>query len=134
MDISNLLVLTGDYPSNRAYGGTSRPVFDLDSVTGLRLIAEMNRGMAHEIMGRKTTLAPTDFFPGAAFSPFKQDRAEVAGQYAKLRKKIEAGARFVITQIGYDARKLHELQAWLKAEGFTIPAVASIYVLSPATA
>ncbi len=134
MDISNLLVLTGDYPSNRAYAGTSRPVFDLDSVTGLRLIREMNRGMEHEIMAKKTTLAPTSFFPGVAFSPFKQEKAEVTGQYAKLRKKIEAGAQFIITQIGYDARKLHELQAWLKAEGLTIPTVASIYVLSPATA
>lgn len=134
MDISNLLVLTGDYPSNRAYEGTSRPVFDLDSVTGLRLIREMNRGMEHEIMAKKTTLAPTDFFPGVAFSPFKEDKAEVIGQYLKLRKKIEAGARFIITQIGYDARKLHELQAWLKAEGLTVPTIASIYVLSPVTA
>ena len=76
-------------------------------------------------MAKKTTLAPTSFFPGVAFSPFKQEIAEVTGQYAKLRKKIEAGAQFIITQIGYDARKLHELQAWLKAEGLTIPTVAS---------
>ena len=134
MDISNLLVLTGDYPSNTAFEGTSKPVFDLDSVTGLRLIAEMNRGMEHEIMLKKTTLAPTSFFPGVAFSPFKEEEAEVMGQYYKLNKKIEAGARFIITQVGYDARKLHELQLWLTARQYKVPVVASIYVLSHATA
>ncbi|MFC1942447.1 methylenetetrahydrofolate reductase C-terminal domain-containing protein [Chloroflexota bacterium] len=134
MDINNLLVLTGDYPSNTAFEGTSRPVFDLDSVTGLRLIAEMNRGMEHEIMLRKTILAPTDFFTGVAFSPFKQEEAEVMGQYYKLKKKIDAGANFIITQVGYDVRKLHELQLWLKARKYNIPAIASIYVLPYATA
>ncbi len=134
MDINNLLVLTGDYPSNTAFEGTSRPVFDLDSVTGLRLIGEMNQGMEHEIMLKKTVLAPTSFFTGVAFSPFKQEEAEVMGQYYKLKMKIEAGADFIITQVGYDARKLHELQLWLKARQYEIPAVASIYVLSHATA
>jgi methylenetetrahydrofolate reductase (NADPH) len=134
MDINNLLVLTGDYPSNTAFQGTSRPVFDLDSVTGLELIAEMNRGMEHEIMLKKSRLAPTSFFPGVAFSPFKQDEAEVMGQYSKLKKKIEAGAGFIITQVGYDVRKLDELQRWLRLRSYSIPAVASIYVLSGTTA
>jgi methylenetetrahydrofolate reductase (NADPH) len=70
LGINNLLVLTGDYPSNRGFTGTSKPVFDLDSVNGLKLISEMNRGMEHEIMRKKTILAPTDFFTGVAFSPF----------------------------------------------------------------
>ncbi len=134
MDINNLLVLTGDYPSGTSYTGTSRPVFDLDAVTGLQLIAEMNRGMEHEIMRKKTTLAPTDFFSGVAFSPFKRDEAEVMGQYYKLAKKIRAGAGFTITQVGYDARKWHELLLWLRTRRYRFPALASIYVLSEATA
>ena len=134
MDINNLLVLTGDYPSNISFKGTSRPVFDLDSVNGLRLVAEMNRGMEHEIMRKITTLAPTDFFAGAAFSPFKRDEAEIMGQYFKLKKKIESGADFIITQVGYDVRKLHELQLWLKTYNYSIPVLPSIYVLSYGTA
>jgi methylenetetrahydrofolate reductase (NADPH) len=134
MDINNLLVLTGDYPSNTAFQGTSRPVFDLDSVTGLQLIAEMNQGMEHEIMLKKATLAPTSFFCGVAFSPFKQDEPEVIGQYHKLERKIAAGAGFIITQVGYDVRKLQELQFWLRQNHHDIPAVASIYVLSMTTA
>jgi methylenetetrahydrofolate reductase (NADPH) len=130
LDINNVLILTGDYPSNLGFTGKSKPVFDLDSVNGLRLVAEMNRGIEREIMRRRTRLAPTAFFAGVAFSPFKQMEAEVMGQLYKMKKKIEAGADFVITQVGYDARKLHEFQTWLSVQGYRIPALASIYVLS----
>jgi methylenetetrahydrofolate reductase (NADPH) len=122
--------LTGDYPSNLGFTGKSKPVFDLDSVNGLRLVAEMNRGLEREILRKPTRLAPTDFYAGAAFSPFKQLESEVMGQCAKMNKKIAAGADFVITQVGYDARKLQEFQLWLKAQGRRIPALAAIYVLS----
>jgi len=43
---------------------------------------------------------------------------------------MEAGADFVITQVGYDARKMHEFLMWLKARDYRIPALASVYVLS----
>jgi methylenetetrahydrofolate reductase (NADPH) len=130
LNIQNVLILTGDYPSSLGFKGKSKPVFDLDSVNGLRLAAEMNRGMEREIMRRPIRLAPTSFFAGVAFSPFKQMEAEVMGQYFKLRKKIAAGADFAITQVGYDARKLHEFLLWMKTQSFDIPALAGIYVLS----
>ncbi|HSW39737.1 MAG TPA: methylenetetrahydrofolate reductase C-terminal domain-containing protein [Acidobacteriota bacterium] len=130
LDIQNVLILTGDYPSNLGFKGKSKPVFDLDSVNGLRLVAGMNRGMEREIMRKPVRLAPTAFFAGVAVSPFKQMEAEVMGQYYKMRKKIAAGADFAITQVGYDARKMHELLMWLKAHSYDIPALAGIYVLS----
>jgi len=130
LDINNILVLTGDYPSNLGFTGKSKPVFDLDSVNGLRLVREMNRGLMRNIMRKPTRLGSTDFFAGVAFSPFKQMEAEVMGQYYKMKKKVEAGADFVITQVGYDARKLHEFLTWLKANGYSLPALAGIYVLS----
>ena len=37
-------------------------------------------------------------------------------QYFKLRKKVEAGARFVINQIGWNARKDDELLRWIRRE------------------
>ncbi|MBN1643772.1 MAG: methylenetetrahydrofolate reductase C-terminal domain-containing protein [Dehalococcoidales bacterium] len=127
--VSNLLVLTGDYPSNTGFKGTARPVFDLDSVNGLQLVETMNGGMEYETAGKKSVLKPTDFFAGAAISPFKQTEPELMGQYYKLKKKIEAGAKFIITQVGYDARKLHELIQWLKLNGYKTPALANIYLL-----
>ncbi|MEJ2109090.1 MAG: methylenetetrahydrofolate reductase C-terminal domain-containing protein [Acidobacteriota bacterium] len=130
LDINNILVLTGDYPSNLGFTGKSKPVFDLDSVNGLRLVREMNRGLMRTIMRKPTRLGSTDFFAGVAFSPFKQMEAEAMGQYYKMKKKAEAGADFVITQVGYDARKLDEFLTWLKIRQYAIPTLAGIYVLS----
>jgi 5,10-methylenetetrahydrofolate reductase len=129
LGVRNLLLLTGDYPSSGGFKGRSKPVFDLDSVHGLQLVRMMNSGMEHEAMGKKTTLAPTDFFAGTSVSPFKQSEAELMGQYYKLKKKVEAGADFVITQLGYDARKLHEVLTWLKVHGYNTPVMSNIYVL-----
>jgi methylenetetrahydrofolate reductase (NADPH) len=130
LDIHNILVLTGDYPSNLGFTGKSKPVFDLDSVNGLRLVKEMNRGLMRTIMRKPTRLGATRFFAGVAFSPFKQMEAEVMGQYYKMEKKMRAGADFAITQVGYDARKLHEFMIWLNTRQYTIPALAGVYVLS----
>jgi len=129
LGVRNLLMLTGDYPSTSGFQGRPKPVFDLDSVHGLQLAEMMNRGMEHEAMGKKTTLAATDFFAGAAVSPFKQSEPELMGQYYKLKKKIEAGTKFLVTQVGYDARKFHELLLWLKTKAYRIPAVMNIYIL-----
>jgi methylenetetrahydrofolate reductase (NADPH) len=128
--LRNVLMLTGDYPASSAFGTLPKPVFDLDSVHGLQLVTKMNRGIEQETAGKKTTLAATDFFAGAAVSPFKATEAELIGQYIKLKKKIEAGAGFIVTQVGYDTRKLHELLQWLKNNNYHVPVLANIYVLS----
>ncbi|MBN2106065.1 MAG: methylenetetrahydrofolate reductase, partial [Deltaproteobacteria bacterium] len=125
----NLLLLSGDYPSNEGFGGTSRPVFDLDPVNALQLVAEMNKGFKYQNLGKPQQLTPTQFFAGVGISPFKASEAELAGQYYKLRKKIAAGAKFAITQIGYDARKIHELLQWLKLNKFDLPVLANLFVL-----
>ena len=130
LGIHNVLILTGDYPSSLGFTGKSKPVFDLDSVNGLRLAAEMNQGMEREILRKPIRLASTNFYAGVAFSPFKQMEAEALGQYYKMQKKIRAGADFAITQVGYDARKLQEFLLWMKTQNQPIPALAGIYVLS----
>jgi len=132
--VRNLLVLTGDFPSNEAFMGRSKPVFDLDPIHVLQLTDAMNEGLEHEVQRKKRTLQPTDFFAGACISPFKKTEAELMGQYYKLKKKIKAGARFIITQVGYDARKYHELLQWLKVNGYDIPLMANIYILPYGTA
>jgi len=128
-DVRNILVLSGDYPSGEGFEGRPKPVFDIDPVNAIRLIETMNRGLEHMVMGKKVTLASTDFFAGVCVSPFKQQESELMAQYFKLKKKIEAGAKFIITQVGYDARKLHEVLQWLRVNGYSIPALANIYIL-----
>lgn len=126
--VRNLLIMSGDYPVS-GFQGRPAPVFDLDPIHILQLISNMNRGM--EYPGIKGTIRhhPSDFFPGAVVSPFKATEAEQMAQYYKLKKKIEAGAQFIVTQLGYDARKFHEILLFMKQNGFDIPLIGNIYVL-----
>ncbi|MEI6127065.1 MAG: methylenetetrahydrofolate reductase, partial [Pseudomonadota bacterium] len=126
----NLLVIAGDYPAPGGFGGTAKPVFDLDPVHVLQLTREMNQGLSYENLGKQLKLLPTSFFAGIGVSPFKKTEAELLGQYHKLRKKIAAGAQFAVTQIGFDARKLHELLLWLKEEKLSLPVITNLFVLT----
>jgi methylenetetrahydrofolate reductase (NADPH) len=130
VNVKNLLILTGDYPAPTGFKGKGKPVFDLDSVQGLQLIEALNSGLEYDISRKKAILAPTDFFAGTAVSPFKQTEEELMGQYYKLKKKIDTGAKFIITQVGYDARKFHELIQWLKINNFRTPLMANIFILT----
>lgn len=51
-------------------------------------------------------------------------------QYYKLNKKIASGAKFVISQLGYDARKWDELRRYMNLYHPTIPLIGNVYVLS----
>lgn len=126
--VRNLLVMTGDYPV-AGYKGRPKPVFDLDPIHTLELISEMNGGL--EVQGPKgpSNLQKSDFFAGAAVSPFKSNEAELMAQYYKLKKKIAGGAKFIVTQLGYDARKFHEVLQFLKINKIDIPVIGNIYIL-----
>lgn len=132
--VTNLLAMTGDYPKS-GYCGAPKPVFDLDPVTLIGLVREMNMGREFATPKGTNRLKPTHFFPGAVVSPFKQLEAEQMGQYFKLKKKLEAGAGFIVSQLGYDARKLHELIQVIKLLGYGhIPVVGNIFLLLPGAA
>jgi methylenetetrahydrofolate reductase (NADPH) len=93
----NVLALSGDYPVS-GYSGQSAPFFDLDSVGLLQLMAEIRAAISSRARWCRIT---------SAWSP------EVMPQYFKFARKIHPGARFVINQIGYDARKMAELLQYL---------------------
>lgn len=126
--VRNLLVMTGDYTVS-GFKGRPKPVFDLDPTHALELIGNMNKGL--EIPGPKgsTFHQPSDFFAGAAVSPFKATEAELMVQYFKMKKKVQAGAQFIVTQLGYDARKFHEVLQFAKANNINVPIVGNIYIL-----
>lgn len=126
--VKNILVMSGDYPVS-GFQGRPAPVFDLDPIHILQLINEMNKGLTYPGIKGKITHQAADFFPGAVVSPFKATEAEQILQYYKLKKKIEAGAQFIVTQLGYDARKFHEVLIFMKQNCFNIPLVGNIYIL-----
>jgi methylenetetrahydrofolate reductase (NADPH) len=128
--VNNLLVMTGDYPVG-GFDGRSRPVYDMDPTQVLNMISDLNDGLEYkDAFGRPVSLKETDFFSGAAVSPFKKLESEQMVQYYKLKKKIEAGAEYIIPQLGYDARKFHELIQFIDMNDWDIPVIGNVYVLS----
>ncbi|MGH3135851.1 MAG: methylenetetrahydrofolate reductase C-terminal domain-containing protein [Gaiellaceae bacterium] len=124
----NVLALSGDYPVT-GHKGLAAPVFDIDSVGLLDLFSEMNDGLP-DVRRPDARLERTDFFLGCVVTNHKRHEREVIPQYLKLRKKALAGARFVINQIGWDARKDDELLRWIRRDGLRLHALANVYLLS----
>ena len=127
----NVLALSGDFPTG-GYHGLAAPVFDIDSVGLLRMFTDMNEGIPFD--GPGGVHESTRFFMGATVTNHKRHEREVMPQYLKLAKKIANGARFIITQIGYHARKDDELLKWMATQDLHVPVIANVYVLSRAAA
>jgi methylenetetrahydrofolate reductase (NADPH) len=125
---NNVLALSGDY-ARQGHRGAPAPVFDIDSVGLLQLYAEMNRGLPDQ-RRPEHRLEATDFFLGCVVTNHKLYEREVVPQYQKLAKKAAAGARFVINQIGYDARKDDELLRYIRHAQLRLFALANVYLLS----
>jgi methylenetetrahydrofolate reductase (NADPH) len=124
----NVLALSGDYPVT-GHKGLAAPVFDIDSVGLLSLFSEMNDGL-RDTRKPGTRLDRTNFFLGGVVTNHKRREREVMPQYFKLKKKVEAGARFVINQIGWDVRKDDELLRWIRREELPVSVLANVYLLS----
>jgi methylenetetrahydrofolate reductase (NADH) len=129
----NVLCMSGDYPVT-GHRGHAAPVFDIDSVGLIELLADMNAGLLSDERQPAPELGRTDFFLGCVVTNHKRLEREVIPQYLKLRKKAGAGARFVINQIGYDTRKDDELLRWIRRDALPLATLANVYVLSPVAA
>ena len=132
MGLLNILALTGDYSSG-GFGGQGLPVFDLDSVTLICLLHALN-GRVQDDTDSGTDGPHAGFFVGCAVSPFKRTEAECLAQYAKLRMKTAVGADFVITQLGYDARKFQELRQVQRLLNIELPTLGTVFLLTPKVA
>jgi methylenetetrahydrofolate reductase (NADPH) len=136
LGLDNLLALSGDYSGHGVQGG-AKPVFDIDSIGLLTLLERFNTGLDVTRPNAKAPahLEPTSFFPGVAVTNFKLHENEVVPQLLKLEKKLQCGARWIINQIGYDSRKIHELLGWVQRRGWGhIPLIGNVYVLTPGVA
>jgi methylenetetrahydrofolate reductase (NADH) len=124
----NILALTGD-AQKEGFAGQSKPVYDLDSVLILSLLRALSGGLAHNQGTKPARTTPFDFFPGAVVNPFKVREPDLRMQFYKLQLKIAAGAQYIITQIGYNLRKLYELKQYMVREGLGhVPVLANVYV------
>ena len=125
-DVESILVMTGDKPVG------AKGVFELDSIGLLQSVRYMNN--ESYIKARPDALEQThQFFPGAVVSPFKYTEGSQMQQYYKMEKKIKCGAKFFITQVGWDWEKSHELFEYMNENDIDMPVIGNVYLLSTIT-
>lgn len=93
--VRNILAITGDPPEVGDYPG-SRGVYEIEAIGLTQLIAGLNRG--EDYNGRPID-APTSFYIGVAVNPSADD---LGLELDRFRQKIEAGAKFAMTQLVFD--------------------------------
>jgi homocysteine S-methyltransferase len=93
--IRNVLAVTGDPPEAGDYPGTGA-VYDVDAIGLVELITRLNEGTDFR---RRAIDAPTSFYTGVAVNPTADD---LDLEVERFHRKIEAGARFAMTQILFD--------------------------------
>jgi methylenetetrahydrofolate reductase (NADH) len=114
--IDGIVALSGDRLSAT---DAARPVNHLDVFGLLGVIADLNRGETGE--GRRLLKTLPKLLAGAVANP---NRTDFAREMALLRRKGEAGARFVITQPVFDE---HTARAFLApAHEFGIKVVLGV--------
>ena len=122
--IENVLLLTGDY-TTLGDSPEAKPVYDLDSVSLLHAVSELERGA--DMSGNKLTGASPKFFKGAVVSPCS-DNPDV--QLHKMEQKINAGAEFFQTQAIFEADKYVSFME--KANMFNVPVLLGVVILKSA--
>lgn len=95
LGIRSILAVTGD-PASMGDHASATSVFDLHSLTLIKLLSDLNRGV--NALGNPIG-GSASFTIGAAFNPNTRDMAHQAG---RLKKKVANGAAFAQTQPIYD--------------------------------
>ena len=114
--VRQLVLVSGDYPAQGRRAG-EKPFFDLDSLQLLMLIAAGEAGL------------PRDAFDlGCVVSPFKTRESEQIWQYARLARKVEAGAGFIVAQAGFDLRRWDELARVCRLQAHARPLLGNVLV------
>lgn len=99
LGLRNILALTGDPPALGNYAHATA-VYDVDSIGLIKIIKQLNNGQ--DIAGN-TIGSPLNLSIGCALNPTAQNGTL---ELERLRRKIEAGADFIMTQPIYQVSDL----------------------------
>lgn len=99
LGLNQVLVITGD-PARVGDLPGATSVFDLSSFDLIRMVKQLNEGIAFS--GRRMK-NQARFVVGAAFNPHVRN---LEPAIARLERKVEAGADFIMTQPVYDVETL----------------------------
>ncbi len=97
--IRNVLAVTGDPPPSGDPHG-SQAVYEVDAIGLTRLMTALNAGLDYS---GKAIDDATSFHVGVAVNPVADDPD---AELERFRLKIDAGARFAMTQVLFDAAQL----------------------------
>jgi len=118
--LHNIFCLRGDPPGGGGYA-RSVAVWDVSPVGLIRVIKGLNEGL--DWVGNSVG-QPTSFFIGAAANP---TAASLESELKLLRRKVAAGADFIMTQAVYD---VEALDRFLKAaSGLKVPILLGVMPL-----
>ncbi|NGQ94806.1 bifunctional homocysteine S-methyltransferase/methylenetetrahydrofolate reductase [Brevibacillus sp. SYP-B805] len=113
LGIDQVLVVTGD-PSRFGDLPGASSVFDVTSFDLIRMIKQLNEGISFS--GRPLK-QKAQFTVGAAFNPHVR---KIEAAVDRLKRKVEAGADFVMTQPVYDAETIRLIHDATKGIGIPV--------------
>jgi methylenetetrahydrofolate reductase (NADPH) len=122
LGISNLLVVRGEEMINGDHRD-ARIVDDLDEVGILNMIRTLQGGL--DMAGFELKGAP-EFTAGCAIAPVVDD-AQLAAEIESAKKKVAAGAGFVVAPAVFDMAYYAKMIEKLKPLG--VPVVATVFLL-----
>jgi methylenetetrahydrofolate reductase (NADPH) len=123
LGIDNVLALRGD-PIKTEASFTPHPKGHKYAVELIQQITEMNKGV-YTLDDIK--LEPTDFCIGTAGYPEKHFEAmNMATDLEYLKRKIEAGAEYIVTQMFFDNKKYFDFVDKCKAAGINVPIIPGL--------
>lgn len=128
LDISDLLVLRGDKAKE---DNSFRPTGDGPKYATelIEQINHFNEGLFYD--GTAIKVPGKKFHYGVACYPEKHEEApNLESDMAMLKKKVEMGAEYAVTQLFYDNKKYFEFVKSAKAMGINIPIIPGIKPLA----
>lgn len=126
MGVHNVLALRGDGPNYKKEISPNKQVNQFASDLVLQ-IAGLKRG---EFIHSTDSASSLDFCVGVAGYPEKHfEAANLKSDIQFLKKKIDAGAEYVTTQMFYDNSKFFEFRDLCESAGINVPIIPGIKIL-----
>ncbi len=122
LGIQNLIVVGSEDILNSDHQD-ARPVNDLDELGLLGAIRSLEQGV--DLAGIELRGAPS-FTVGCTIAPWADEKT-IDGDLELTRKKVEAGAKFIVTPPVFDLNRFGSFTE--KAKGLGVPVISTVFLL-----
>ena len=122
LGIQNFVVTQSEDMSNGDHRD-AMPVYDLNEVQLLQAVQSLQEG---KDMGGFELDGSPGFVTGCTIAPFENDE-ELEDELESARRKIEAGAPFIITPPVFDLNKFNEFL--FKARNLDVPIIPTVFLI-----